>query len=220
MDTVNTTSGGLRVAGGIAGILYAAAFAWLFFGTGQGPGESATADDLISYYTENQAVTLYLPYFLAAIAAVALVLFLSGLRSVLIQAEGLPGNLTTLAFAAGVLFALALVIASGAFVAVPATINFTENPNVEVTPAIDEVIGGAGFGGLAGAHFLMALSIVTTAVLIFRTRVFGVWLGWLSIIAAVAAVLIIPTFVTFMAVPLWVLIASIALLTRREPAVG
>lgn len=199
--------------GAAAGIVYFLSFAYLFFGTGEFI-EAPTSEELIAFYQANEALYIWVPYFVVALAAVGFVLLATALRGVLMAVEDRPGHMTTVFYTASGLFALALVFANAAFTASATTAVFTENPEAVLTPAIDETASGIGALGLGGAQFILALGLVALAIVVLRTRVLGVWFAWASIVLAAAGLLVLPLFIGFFAPPVWALAAAVALLTR------
>jgi hypothetical protein len=188
---------------------------WLLLPIG-GFLDNPTGEDLVAAYQGNQAVYFYIPYFVGAIAAVSLVVLATALRSVFIESEGVPGHLTTLFYAPVVVFALAQLFATAAFLAGVATALFNDNPNARLTAGIDATVSNAGLIGLGLGQFLLSLGLVASAIIVLRSRVLGVWFAWLSIAMAVLALLVIPLFIGSLAPVVWALSAAIALITRPK----
>ena len=147
-----------------------------------------------------------------ALGALAFLWFLTRLRSVLRAAQG--GILPNVGFGAGVIYS-ALMMASGvAFAAVAYAVGLRDapvsNPDlVRVLPQMAWMILllGAGFAGI--------LLVLTACTVSFQTGVLPRWLAWLGIVVAIA----LPFDVIYISIGpflLWVLVASIVLLMRRQ----
>ena len=104
--------------GPLAGALGVMSFVIAILLYGNGPKD----DDqkIVAYFAKDAHQTKYLVAFYFFFAAFLLMLvFLTALRALLIEAEGEPGRLTALAFAGGVASAV-LLLAANAFFAAPA----------------------------------------------------------------------------------------------------
>jgi hypothetical protein len=146
--------------------------------------------------------------------ALAFLWFLTRLRSDLRRAEGGTGALSNMAFGAGVAFTAVWMVSAAALASVAYAIALRDAPVsdpdlVRVLPPMGGLLLLLG-GGFAGLLLLLAASVV-----IFRTGVFPRWLAWLGIVAAIGLLFdviygnILPFWV-------WVFIASIVMLMRRE----
>ena len=72
---------------------------------------------------------------------------------------------------------------------------------------------------LLGGGFSGIVVILAAVAAIFRTGVFPRWLAWLGIVASIV-LLFDVVYVTIWPFWTWVLVASILMLTRREPTAG
>jgi hypothetical protein len=142
--------------------------------------------------------------------------FLSCLRSRLRAAEGDVGTLSTLTFAAGVVFVGLLAVGALALAAVPASISFAEN-RVPTGADTVQTAQSLGWGAiLVGGMLSAAVMIFTTSILTLRTGALPKWSAWVGFLAAIAllfAVIWIPQ----IALLIWALCISGAMLAR--PAV-
>lgn len=153
--------------------------------------------------------------YLFVLAGLSFLVFLAKLRSRLLEAEAGAGELTSLAFAGGVVFVAMLFIAAAA----RGVIGFAA-----LSPANDETLPGpdtlrylpqVGYTITGTAGLLsVALTVAVTSVLVFRTSVFGRWLAWLGAVVvafvAVAAALLSAVF-AIPALLAWTLATSVAL---------
>jgi hypothetical protein len=147
------------------------------------------------------------------VGALAFLLFVTRLRSVLRGPEGGTGALSNLVFGSGVVFAAVWMVSAAAFAAVAYAVELrgatVSDPDfVKVLPQMAWMILllGAGFAGL--------LLVLTTSILSLQTGVLPRWLAWLGIVVAIA----LPFDVIYVSIGpflLWVLVASIVLLMRR-----
>jgi hypothetical protein len=182
---------------------------------GDVPAPDAPAQAIAAYLGDSSNhVRNIIGAYLWVIGALAFLWFLVRLRNDIRRAEGGPGALSTLAFAAGVAFAAVWMVSAAAFAAVPYVIEFRDapitNPDlVRVLPATGRLLllQGGGFAGL--------LVLLATSAAIFRTAVYPRWLGWLAIAAATILVADV-IYLTIFPFWTWVLIASVAMLVRRK----
>jgi hypothetical protein len=148
------------------------------------------------------------------VGALAFLWFVTRLRTVLRGAEGGTATLSNLVFGAGVAFAAVWMVSAAAFAAVAYAVELrgatVSDPDfVKVLPQMAWMILllGAGFAGL--------LLVLTTSILSLRTGVLPRWLAWLGIVVAIA-LLFDVIYISIGPFLLWVLLASIVLLLRRE----
>jgi hypothetical protein len=146
-------------------------------------------------------------------AAMLFLWFLSGLRTRLRAAEGSDGTLSTLAFAAGVLFVGLVSVGGLALASVPASMSFAEN-HVTVGADTIEILMSLGYGAiLVGGMLSAAVMIFAISVLTLRTGALPKWSAWVGFLAAIAllfAVIWIPQ----IALLIWTLCVSGAMLAR------
>jgi hypothetical protein len=208
-----TGSAGTRI-GAAAGTVFALC---LFAGVAMlGIPRGATDQELVSWWSDtgNQA-TAVVSMYLFVLAGLSFLVFLAKLRSRLLEAEGGAGELTSLAFASGVVFVAMLFVAAAS----RGVIGFAA-----LSPANDETLPGPdtlrylpqiGYAVTGTAGLLsVALTVAVTSVLVFRTAVFGRWLAWIGVavfaVVAVAAALLSAVF-AIPALLVWALATSVAL---------
>jgi hypothetical protein len=152
--------------------------------------------------------------YLWMVGALAFLLFVTRLRSDLRRAEGGTGALSNLAFGAGVTFAAVWMVSAVTFASVAYAVGFRDAPVSD--PELVRVLLPMGLlllllgGGFAGLLVVLAASVA-----IFRTGVFPRWLAWLGIVAAIA-LLFDVIYLNILPFWVWVFIASIVMLMRRE----
>jgi hypothetical protein len=198
--------------GGIAFVALMVVGSFLIFDV---PEADAPEQEIADYLADSDNLSRnIMGGYLWGIGAVAFLWFLTRLRSDLRRAEGGTGALTTLVFGAGVVFAAVWLVSAAITASVAFAVELNDAPVsdpdlVRVLPSMGGLVLLLG-GGFAGALLLLAVSGA-----IFRTDVFPRWLAWLGIVAAIA---LLPDLFYGNILPLWVwvFIASIVMLGRRE----
>ncbi|MGZ4314728.1 MAG: hypothetical protein ACXVRS_02725 [Gaiellaceae bacterium] len=151
--------------------------------------------------------------FLASLVGILfLLVFLVALRGRLEDAEGGPGALSTLVFAAGV--ASAALWATSAVLAHATTFAVIETSNFRLDPNSYRLFGDAAYLAWVAALFIGALLIWATAAVVFRTGVLPRWYAWLGILAGASQLLSLYVF-PFLVWWIWIALTAI-LLTRRQ----
>lgn len=180
----------------------------------------ATDRELVTWWSDSgNRITAIVSMYLFVVAGLCFLIFLVGLRSRLLVAEGGRGELTTLVVVAGVVFVSLLSVAAAA----RGVIGFAvESPtNDEPLPGPDTLrylpqMGYAitGTGGLLAA----AVSMATTSWLIVKTAVFGRWLAWVGALAALVVVSAAALLSGVFAIPgllVWAVAVSAAMWNAR-----
>lgn len=196
----------------LAGIAAAVAF---FFGIllekwpGGGDSSDTVAHDLS---THGHRIQQFIAGYLLVAAGLLFLWFVAGLRQWVAAVDAPSGTLTWVTSVGGGI-ATALLIASGAIsVFMAATVGFGE----DVPKAA--VLGSMGWIAAALAIFsMLAVAVVIVAVSSSATRnaVFPRWFAWLGYLCALALALSL-LFITMLAFPIWLIVASLLLLRRRE----
>jgi hypothetical protein len=171
------------------------------------PGSDASADEILAYF-DDDAGSIFAGVFLFALGTAFFVWFLGSLRAAFLAAEGQPGRLTAVAFVGGVgkaVFDMGVMggMAAGAIAADEAD---------SLAPEAAQTLFFVDDAFFIGAEFMALVFMAAAAALILTTRALPVWLGWLAVVIAVG-LLVIPIGWAFLlfGVPLWVLLASVAL---------
>ena len=181
------------------------------------PESDAAAQEVTSYLADGDNHTRNLiGAYLWVTGALAFLWFLTRLRGDLRRAEGGTGGLSNLAFGAGVVFAAVWMVAAAAYASVPFAVGVADAPVsdpdlVRVLPSL------GGFLLLVGGGFAGFLVLMATSAVILRTGVFPRWLAWLGIGGAII-LLFDLVYLNIFPLWVWVFIASIVMLRRREPA--
>jgi hypothetical protein len=147
---------------------------------------------------------------LSAVATLPFLWFLGSLRSAFRVAEGGTGRLSSIVFAGGLIVAgVALVDASLQF----ATAESVGDVPPVATQTLSALYNNFFFGFPAGVGTLLLAS----SLVILRTRVLPVWLGWFAFVLGIISISPLGFF-AFFAVFLWIAIVSVMLYTKQGPA--
>jgi hypothetical protein len=147
---------------------------------------------------------------LSAVATLPFLWFLGSLRSAFRVAEGGTGRLSSIVFAGGLIVAgFALVDASLQF----ATAESVGDVPPVATQTLSALYNNFFFGFPAGVGTLLLAS----SLVILRTRVLPVWLGWFAFVLGIISISPLGFF-AFFAVFLWIAIVSVMLYTKQGPA--
>jgi hypothetical protein len=182
---------------------------------GDVPGADAPEQEIADYLADSDNHTRnIIGAYLWAVGALAFLWFLTRLRSDLRRAEGGTGALSNLVFGAGVAFTAVWMVSAAALASVAYAIELRDAPIsdpdlVRVLPPMGGLLLllGGGFAGL--------LLVLGASVAIFQTGVFPRWLAWLGIVAAIV-LLFDVIYLNIFPFWVWVFIASIVMLMRRE----
>jgi hypothetical protein len=208
-----------RWAPPIAGIVFVVLMVVGSMLVGDVPGPDAPEQEIAGYLAASGTHTRnIIGAYLWVVGALAFLWFLTRLRSDLRRAEGGTGALSNLAFGAGVAFAAVWMVCAAVFAWVPYSIELRDAPVSDpdlawVLPSLGRLLLLLG-GGFAGLLVLLAASVI-----ILRTGVFPRWLAWLGIAAAIA-LLFDVIYLNILPFWVWVFIASVVMLMRREETVN
>ena len=169
-----------------------------------------TPQEILAVFQED-ANTLIAGGIVFAFGVVFFIWFLGSLRAALYTAEGGVGRLTSIAYGSGMLAALCLLLQ----VAPTVQGAFDEDDLSADAAQSLQSMGEAFFGG---TELTLIAMFVAVGLLILRTRVLGLWLGWVSLaIALLLAIIPIGWAGVVWAFPLWTIVTSV-LLYLRSPA--
>ena len=175
------------------------------------PDSDAAPAEIVREFDDN-FVEIAAGGSLFALGTLLFLWFLGSLRAHLLRAEGEPGRVTAIMFAAGLgkaVFDLGLVgaLVAGAIAA--------EEADAGLTPEAAQALAWGDEAFFIGAEFMAVLLMAAAGLVVLRTRALPVWLGWLALVIALG-LLIIPIGWAFLlfGLPLWVLLASVMLYTR------
>jgi hypothetical protein len=191
---------------GVASVLLIVAS---FIVVGEPPDLNAPADEVVSFYTENDS-SLQWGAALLALGAFFFMLFATTTASLLRRDPARGAVAAHFSFAGGILFAVGATIFAG--------LSFTAG----------DAVGDVGPGTLQTLHVLemdmfFTLAVGASAFLLgtgvgaLKAGVLPSWLAWAAIVIGVVA--FTPAgFIAFMALGIWTLIVSIMLAMRARVA--
>jgi hypothetical protein len=157
---------------------------------------------------QSDANTIITAGVIFAFGVVFFIWFLGSLRSTLFAAEGGVGRLSSIAYGSGMLAALTLILQ----IAPSVQGAFDEG---ELSPEAAQALQSVGEAAFAGTEFTLLAMFAAVGLIILRTRVFGAWLGWVSLaIALLLAIVPIGWAGVVWAFPLWTLVVSVLLFRR------
>jgi hypothetical protein len=171
--------------------------------------EKDTPEEVLAVF-QADANTLIAAGIVFAFGVVFFIWFLGSLRAALHLAEGGVGRLTSIAYGSGLLAALCLLLQVA-----PTVQGALDKDDLSADAAQSLQSMAESFFG--GAEFTLLAMFLAVGLLILRTRVFGAWLGWVSLaIALLLAIIPIGWAGVVWAFPLWTIVTSV-LLYRRTP---
>jgi hypothetical protein len=196
----------------LAGVLAVAGMV-IAFGIG---GNSPSSDDadakITSYWASNSHQARNIATFFVFLAGILLLLlFLSALRTRLVNAEGQPGRASALAYGAGVASAALLFSGASFFVAPAFVAEDTDKFNLDANTF--RILNDLGYELWVGGVVVAALVVWATSAVALRTKALPRWFGWLGILVGIIllfAVFFFPVFVYWA----WILVAAILLAWR------
>ena len=194
----------------LSGVLFVALVVASILVGGETPEAKDATAKVVEEWSKNDGEFIA-SAILGALAGVPLLWFLGSLRSTLRAGEGGSGRLSAVAFGGG------LVLIAGA--GVDSSLQFAIADTVgEVPPNVTQTLST-----LYSEFFLifpMGLCplFLATGLVILRSRVLPVWLGWTAFIIGVLALAGPVGFVAFLLGLIWILVASIVMFRQAEPA--
>lgn len=205
----------------IAGILFAVFFVAGMIVISDSPDVSDSDQAIIDWYSDSghQKAQLAGAYLLT-LAGIAGAVFVSvglGPRLSAAARDETSRTLAGMVGPAGILMATCITIGGFALAACSASAIFDD---VTIDPGTARFLPSVGFGAiLVGAGLAGAFVIAVSSVIGLRDRAFAPWLGWLGVVCAIA-LLGGVVFLPMVALPLWVLLASITFLSSSRRLAG
>jgi hypothetical protein len=195
---------------GIAGIAYVVLYVGAF---ALGIEVGASDREILEYYADSGNRTKELiAFFVIAAAALAFVLFASGLRNLMA-----PVGRTLADISWGGAVAYATLTLAGNAVSRATAFAAMDTDVFELDPNTRRLFEDAGLLLLASGALAAILLVVGASVAAVRQRILPRWLGWAGFVAAALLPLAIG-FIGFLVLFVWVLAASVALIARRPSA--
>jgi hypothetical protein len=192
----------------LAGVLFVALVVASIIIGGEGPDTDDSTQKVVEFWTSNDSEQITAAI-IGALAGAPFLWFLGSLRNALRAGEGGTGRLSAIAFAGGI------VLVSGALTNNAFQFAAAESAGdvpAQVTQSISVVYSDFFFPFPIGIGVLS----LATALVILRTRVFPVWLGWVGLLLGVIAFTPVGFF-AFFVVLAWIVVLSV-LMFRGESA--
>lgn len=183
---------------------------------GSTPALHGEAEAVAEFYADRPTL-IAIGMSLSLVALFFLAWFVGSLRQALVRADGHDGRLSAIASSGGV--AAIALLAAGFALNSAGALRAQEAGSIPPETAAVFYDGGLALTGLA-APLAMAVLLSATAAVVFRSRAFPRWFGWLSAVLAVLGVVTPLSFVLFLVFPVWVLVASILVYRHERPEAG
>lgn len=196
---------------GIAGIAFVVLYVGAF-GLGIEVGQSDR--EILDYYDDSgHRAKEVVAFFVIAAAALAFVLFASGLRRLVAAAEGAPVTLGAIAWAGAVAYA-SLTLAGNA-VSRATAFAAMETDVFELDANTRRLFEAAGFLLFVSGALAAILLVVAVSLAALRYGLLPRWLAWAGFPVAALLPLAIG-FIGFLVLFAWVLAVGITLVVRRR----
>jgi hypothetical protein len=192
----------------LTGIVAVLLFIIAFAIGGETPSSGDSAREVLDFYADNEG-SQFAAALILAYGALFLVFFAGVLRAALRRSEAESGVLSAVAFGGGIMAAIgALAFASFTFA--------LADTHDDIGP------GAAQALNVLNTDFFLPVAVGTgvfmlaAGIAIVRGRMLPTWLGWAGIVIGVVAVT--PAgFFGFLAMGLWVIVASVLMLRAEAP---
>jgi hypothetical protein len=192
----------------IVGIVAIVLIVAAFIVGGEPPGADDPVGEVVSYYEENDT-EVGVASLLLALGAAFFAFFTAVLAGALRRPD-VPGSALPLSvLAGGVMLSIGMLIFAGLGLTLSDLSGDLEPAAVQAIHALSEDLWFPVAGGTVVLSWSVALAILKGAAALPR------WLGWVALVIAVASVT--PAgFFAFLAIGLWILIASVVMLTSGD----
>ena len=176
------------------------------------PGFGDSPEEIMSFFGDGgDSGWLFLSSTFLGLGGLVFLPFLGGLRSILRRAESGTGQLSAVAFGAGVVFVGLLFAKNSIDLGMAMAVEWED---VEVDPATYQLLDGVFTGLLMHEGVALGVLVGATSVIALRTAVFARWLAWSGLAVAILSVLSLLLFGIPLILDLaWVLVIS-ALIVR------
>ena len=202
----------------LSGVVFALLWAVAVLFLGDGPGD--TDQEIASFYDDEgnrdkQSVT----WVLVALATLFFLWFLAELRVRLLAAEGEPARLTALAFGSGLVSAVLFLLSMTLWAA---TSFAHDEAEFSADPGTVRLLDSTGYVLWASAGSMSIPLVLAVSLIVLRTRIFPVWVGWIGLLLALT-LLVSFAFLPVLAFFAWVALLGILMtwlpeVVRKEPA--
>lgn len=180
------------------------------------PQDSDSNAKIVAYFAQHSHRVQGIVGFFVFVAGILLLLaFLAALRDRLAAAEGGTGRLSALAYGAGVAAAAVWLVAM--LLARADTFAASRSSKYQVDPNTYRMLVDTAYVGWVTAVIVCALVVWAASAVALRTGVLPRWFGWLGIALGVVQLFGV-FFFPFVAWFIWLALASVLLVTRRDAA--
>lgn len=185
---------------------------------GSAGGPTRASPQVVAEHLVRNEGQLFLGAWLVGLSATTLLCFAASLRNALHRAEGGTGGVPGVAFGAGVIVALMLML--GAIFTIVA---------FQLVATLDDPVAARAFLAVSpeifhGTALPLALFVGAASLVGVRMRALPLWLAWPGLVVGlvvVASWVVYPIWFFGLHLSLlWVVIASVTLLRRAEPIEG
>lgn len=191
------------------------------------PGGDPSPGELVDFYLANRT-ELLVQSVLFVLSAGAFLLFTAGLRGYLDRAEGHSGRMSSVVYAAGLVWVALEMVMQAPQIALARAAG-------ELAPQVTSVVNDVGVALAAIAYVPVVVLVAMVGVCAFLTDAFPAWVGWLSSLAAVAHLLawvgvaldggpFVPggwaPFVVYPVFVVWLVAVIAVMISRAGPAEG
>jgi Domain of unknown function (DUF4386) len=202
--------------GPLTGVLAIVCWIVAFIVSSNSPDSDSSDAKIAAFYTSHSHQVRDIVAFFVFLAGILLLLgFLAALQSRLVDAEGVPGRLSTLAFGSGVASAVLWFLSVAFFTASAFTANDTGKFRLD--PNTYRLVNDLGYVVWVGAVVVAAVLVWAASAVALRTGLLPKWFAWLGVVAGILqllAIFFVPAFIFWG----WVVITSLLLVFRRPAA--
>jgi hypothetical protein len=185
-------------------ILWAAGFVTIE--SGNTPENGSPAEALA--YFEDDRMTIYLGAMLIMLGSLLLIWFTATLREAVVARSPESTRLGSVVFGGG----LATALLSMALPTAQIGGAFAGEADAPLDPAAAQALWYGSDGFFIATMYGAALFVFATAVAIFRTRMFPVWLGWVGMLLTIWLLLSFIGWIALIFVfPVWLIVVSVLL---------
>jgi hypothetical protein len=195
--------------GPATGIVFVVLLAVTLILAGEGVDPKDGAEEVLSYYNDNEDQVL-ISGFLGGLAAVFFLFFAGWVRKVLRDAEGPGGALSAVSFAGAIIFAAGGAVASTLSIALAESVD-------DIDPTAFEAVNAIAFNYFIPFAVGFSTFLLATGISAIRHGALPGWLGWSAIVLGIATYTPVGFF-GFVLGLLWVLVASVLLTMRARAA--
>jgi hypothetical protein len=165
-----------------------------------------TTREVIEFWRDNDGEQVA-GAFLSALSLVPFLWFLGSLRSALRAGEGGTGRLSAIAYAGGIVLA--------AVAAVDASIQFATAESVgDVPPLVTQSLSTLYNDFFLGFPVGVGTFMLASSLVILRTGVLPIWLGWVAFALGIVSITPIGFFAFFLVLA-WIAIVSVVLFQQQ-----